>query len=261
MIQAYSLFEGSFSVDITKAFVPFDAEKDDPLSRKGSIFVHVHPFLIVGEDGLILCDTGLGFRNDKDELIIHENIRKLGFDPADVKYVLMSHLHKDHTGGMVDFKDGVARIAFPNAEYYVQQGEWENAFSGENSSYRTEIFDVIQRSGNLVLVEGDGIINSQIAYELNGAHTPCHQAFHIRTGGEHYFFGGDVLPEPEELFKNFIAKYDYDGRAARDLRIKYWEEGQVDKRVYLFYHSKSIAIGQAEEKADGTFRIKDVAIK
>lgn len=261
MIQAYSLFEGSFSVDITKAFVPFDAEKDDPLSRKGSIFVHVHPFLIVGEDGLILCDTGLGFRNDKDELIIHENIRKLGFDPADVKYVLMSHLHKDHTGGMVDFKDGVARIAFPNAEYYVQQGEWENAFSGENSSYRTEIFDVIQRSGNLVLVEGDGIINSQIAYELNGAHTPCHQTFHIRTGGEHYFFGGDVLPEPEELFKNFIAKYDYDGRAARDLRIKYWEEGQVDKRVYLFYHSKSIAIGQAEEKADGTFRIKDVAIK
>lgn len=261
MIQAYSLFEGSFSVDITKAFVPFDAKKDDPLSRKGSIFVHVHPFLIVGDDGLILCDTGLGFRNEKGELIIHENIRKLGFDPADVKYVLMSHLHKDHTGGMVDFKDGVARIAFPNAEYYVQQGEWEHAFSGENSSYKTEIFDVIQRSGNLVLLEGSGVINSQISYELNGAHTPFHQAFHIRTGGEHYFFAGDVLPEPEELFKNFIAKYDYDGRAARDLRIQYWEEGKLDKRVYLFYHSKSIAIGQAAEKADGTFRIDDVAIK
>lgn len=261
MIQAYSLFEGSFSVDITKAFVPFDAEKDDPLSRKGSIFVHVHPFLIVGEDGLILCDTGLGFRNENDELIIHENIRKLGFDPADVKYVLMSHLHKDHTGGMVDFKDGVARIAFPNAEYYVQQGEWENAFSGENSSYRTEIFDVIQRSGNLVLLDGDGVVNSQISYVLNGAHTPCHQAFHIRTAGAHYFFAGDVLPEPEELFKNFIAKYDYDGRAARDLRMQYWEEGKLDNRVYLFYHSKSIAIGQAEKKEDGTFRIKDVAIK
>ena len=54
MIQAYSLYEGSFSVDASKVFVPFDPAKDDPLSRKGSLFVHVHPFLIVAEDGLIL---------------------------------------------------------------------------------------------------------------------------------------------------------------------------------------------------------------
>ncbi|WP_437922282.1 MBL fold metallo-hydrolase [Sphingobacterium sp. LRF_L2] len=261
MIQAYSLYEGSFSVDASKEFVPFDAKKDDPLSRKGAIFVHVHPFLIVGDDGLILCDTGLGFRTDDGELLIHHNIRQLGFEPEDVKYVLMSHLHKDHTGGMVDFNNGVGRIAFPNAEYYVQRGEWEYAFSGDNPSYKTEIFDVIQRSGNLNLLDGDGQIDHQIAYEVNGAHTPFHQAFHIHVGGEHYFFGGDVLPEPEEIFKNFIAKYDYDGRLARDLRQKYWEEGRVDDWVYLFYHSKSIAIGKAEKKDDETYKISDVSIK
>lgn len=261
MVQAYSLYEGSFSVDASKAFVPFDAEKDDPLTRKGSIFVHVHPFLIVADDGLILCDTGLGFRAENGNLVIHENIRKLGYEPEDVKYVLMSHLHKDHTGGLVDFKDGVARVSFPNAEYFVQQGEWEQAYAGENSSYRTDIFDVIQRSGNLVLVEGDGQVNHQISYALNGGHTPNHQAFHIHTGGEHYFFGGDVLPEPEEIFKNFIAKYDYDGRRARDLRQQYWEEGRSAGWIYLFYHSKTIAIGQAEQKPDGGYKIIDVSVK
>lgn len=257
MIQAYSLFEGSFSVDASKKFVPFDPEKDDPKSRPASLFVHVHPFLIESSNGLILCDAGLGFRTDEDELLIHHNIRKLGFEPEDVKYVLMSHLHKDHTGGLVDFKDGVGRVAFPEAEYIIQRGEWENAYSTESASYRTEVFDVIQRSGNLTLVEGEGIVNNEIRYEINGGHTEYHQAFHIETGGEHFFFGGDVLPEPEELFKNFIAKYDFDGRASRDKRKEYWEQGAPEGWIYLFYHGKSLAMGLPKLKDDGTYMLGD----
>ena len=110
-------------------------------------------------------------------------------------------------------------------------------------------------------MDGDGQINEHISYEVNGGHTPYHQAFHIHVGGEHYFFGGDVLPEPEEIFRSFIAKYDYDGRVSRDLRKQYWEEGQAAGWVYLFYHSKSIAIGQGEQKEDGSYKIVDVAIK
>lgn len=257
MIQAYSLFEGSFSVDASKKFVPFDPEKDDPKSRPASLFVHVHPFLIESSNGLILCDAGLGFRTDEDELLIHQNIRKLGFEPEDVKYVLMSHLHKDHTGGLVDFKDGVGRVAFPEAEYIIQRGEWENAYSTESASYRTEVFDVIQRSGNLTLVEGEGIVNNEISFEINGGHTEYHQAFHIETGGEHFFFGGDVLPEPEELFKNFIAKYDFDGRASRDKRKEYWEQGAPEGWIYLFYHGKSLAMGLPKLKDDGTYMLVD----
>jgi len=209
MIQAHALFEGSFSVDITKKFVPFDPAVDDPKSRPGSLFVHVHPFLLETSAGLVLLDAGLGGRTADGELVIRHNIKKLGFDPNDVKYVLMSHLHKDHTGGMVDFNHGVGRVAFPEAEYIIQRGEWESAYSGESPSYRTEVFDVLQRSGNLTLVEGDGMVTNEIRYELNGGHTEFHQAFHIETGAEHYFFGGDVLPEPEELFKNFIALPEY----------------------------------------------------
>jgi len=259
MIQAYSLFEGSFSVDATKKFIPFDPLKDDPKSRPASLFVHVHPFLIQTSYGLILCDTGLGNRTEDDELLIHSNIKKLGFDPQDVKYVLMSHLHKDHTGGMVDFKDGSARVAFPEAEYIIQRGEWEDAFSSDSPSYRTEIFDVLQRSGNLVLVEGEGKVNNEISYALNGGHTEFHQAFHIEVGGEHFFFGGDVLPEPEELFKNFIAKYDFDGRSARDSRIKYWEEGAPQGWIYLFYHAKTIAIGRPQVNENGKYIIVDAS--
>ncbi len=255
MARAHSLFEGSYSVDKSKQFIPFDPKKDDPKDRPGSLFIHVHPFLIETAKGLIVLDTGLGLRNEKGDLVIHENIKKLGFSIDDVQYVLMSHLHKDHASGMVDIKDGVKRLAFPNAEYVIQEKEWEAAYSSESPSYRTEVFDVLQRSGNILFVNGDGQLTPEIKYEISGGHSEFHQVFHLEIEGEHFFFGGDELPEPEEIFRSFIAKYDYDGKKARDLRAQYWAEGAPAGWVFLFYHSKNIAVGRPEQREDGTYKI------
>ncbi|WP_293883705.1 MULTISPECIES: MBL fold metallo-hydrolase [unclassified Sphingobacterium] len=261
MVQAYSLYEGSFSVDKSRKFVPFDPSLDDPQDRPGAMFIDVHPFLIQTNAGLVLCDTGLGYTDKNGRLQLYDNLHKLGYRPDDVKYVLMSHLHKDHAGGMVTFESGTGRTAFPEAEYIVQRGEWEDAYSGISTSYRTEIFDVIQRSGNLVLVEGEGKINDEISYALNGGHTAHHQAFHIQTDDQHYFFGGDVLPEPEEIFHNYVAKYDFDGRRSKALRQAYWAEGAPAGWVFLFYHSKNITIGRSQLREDGTYRLIDAALR
>ncbi|MFZ4261933.1 MBL fold metallo-hydrolase [Sphingobacterium sp. HJSM2_6] len=255
MARAYSLFEGSYSVDSSKQFIPFDPAMDDPKDRPGSLFIQVHPFLIETKNGLIVIDTGLGQRTVDDELVIHANIKKLGFAIDDVRYVLMSHLHKDHANGMVDVKDGVKRLAFPNAEYVIQEQEWEYAYSTESSSYKTDVFDVLQRSGNILFVKGDGQLNDEISFELSSGHSKFHQVFHIKTEGKHYFFGGDELPEPEEIFRSFIAKYDFDGRRARDLRAAYWAEGASAGWLYLFYHSKNITVGKPALKEDGQYKL------
>lgn len=256
-MHAHSLYEGSFSVDTTKKFIPFDPALHDRKDRPGSLFIHVHPFLIESANGLILLDTGLGFTNDDGGLLLHDNLRKKGFEPDDVRYVLQSHLHKDHASGMVTDQDGSVRLAFSEAEYVIQRGEWEDAYSGKSDSYRTEIFDVLQRSGNLLLVEGDGIVNNEIRYEQSGGHTEHHQVFHIETGGEHFFFGGDEAPEPEQFFRSFAAKYDFDGRKAMELRAQYWEQGAPEGWIFLFYHSTNIAVGRPERRADGSYKIVD----
>jgi Zn-dependent hydrolases, including glyoxylases len=258
-MQAHSLFEGSFSVDSSKKFIPFDASKDSKKDRPGSLFIHIHPFLIESASGLLLLDTGIGHTMSDGTLQLHHNIRKAGFHPGDVRYVLMSHLHKDHASGMVVEQDGQLRLAFPDAEYVVQRGEWEDAYSGKSDSYKTEVFDVLQRSGNLVLVEGDGALNNEISYEVSGGHTPHHQVFHINTGGEHFFFGGDEAPEPEQFFRQFAAKYDYDGRRSMALRQQYFEQGCAEGWVFLMYHSTNIAIGRPEAKESGGYRLADAA--
>ena len=52
--------------------------------------------LIETSDGLILLDGGL----PQSAALIDTNIRALGFDPLDIKAILVSHAHFDHAGGV-----------------------------------------------------------------------------------------------------------------------------------------------------------------
>lgn len=238
-IQVFTLNEGSYSVDITKKFIPFDPQKDNPKDRPASLFIHVQPFLVKLNDTLILLDTGLGYSDENGNLHLHENIKKAGFNPDDVDLVLMSHLHFDHSGGMVHDVDGKLELSFPHATYVMQQGEWETAFSSKSSSYKSHIFEYLQRNAQIKLIEGSGKLTDEISFELTGAHCPYHQVFLINDGKDKVFFGGDVLPEPEELLRKFIAKYDFDGRKAMELRDEFGKKAAAENWKCLFYHSKS----------------------
>lgn len=238
-LQVYTLHEGSYSVDITKKFIPFNPAIDSPKDRPASLFIHVQPFLVKLNNSLILFDTGLGYSNEEGKLYLHENIKKAGFNPEDVELVLMSHLHFDHSGGMVHDFNGKMELSFPNATYVIQRGEWETAFSSSSSSYHTEIFEFLQRNAQIKFIEGSDKLTQEISYELTGAHCPYHQVFLIHDGEDKVFFGGDVLPEPEELIRKFIAKYDFDGRKAMELRDEFGKRAAAENWKCLFYHSKS----------------------
>ncbi|MBC8985978.1 MBL fold metallo-hydrolase [Pedobacter sp. N36a] len=253
-MQVFTLFEGTYSVDATKKFLPFNPAVDQPKDRPASLFINVQPFLVKMEDQLILLDTGLGYSNENGQLILHENIKKAGFNPEDVTLVLMSHLHFDHSGGMIHHVGDKMELSFPNAVYVIQRGEWEGAFTNPSSSYHTEIFEFLQRNAQLVFIEGSGQFTAEISYELTGAHTPFHQTFLLDDGTDKVFFGGDVLPDPEELLRKFIAKYDFDGRKAMELREIFGEKAAAENWNCLFYHGKSRALGFVT-LTDGQFKI------
>ena len=253
-MKALALYEGSYSVDSSKKFIPFDPAIHQFKDRPASLFIYVQPFLVKTKNDLIILDTGLGFQNDRGELLIHENIRMAGYDPDDVSLVLMSHLHFDHSGGMIDTNDGQVSLSFPNAEYVIQRGEWEAAYSKPSKSYKTEIFDFLQRSGSVHFVEGSGKFNNEVSYELTGGHCENHQVFLIREDNETVFFGGDILPEPEQLLSKAMAKYDFDGRRSMELRQEYGKRAAEENWQCLFYHAKSKAIARIAFE-NQTFRI------
>ena len=98
--------------------------------------------VIEREDELVLFDTGIGTRIAEDfrplphrgnwffsKAVMHTDFEPgrdalvnqlpaAGFNPADVKYAIISHLHWDHAGGMRDF---------PGARFIVNRYEWDEA--------------------------------------------------------------------------------------------------------------------------------------
>jgi glyoxylase-like metal-dependent hydrolase (beta-lactamase superfamily II) len=233
------LSEGAFTIDKTKVFVPFNVDKDNLQERPlGSLLVEVQPFCIVTKKDVLLIDTGLGFSNRDGVLQIHQNLVDNGIDPLSITKVLLSHLHKDHSGG-VSKEDkilGHTFLSFPQATYYVNKDEFNYATEKGSPSFTPAEFQILGAADNVIFTEGNGRIDEYITYEVCGAHSPFHQTFMIEEDGEKVFFGGDVAPQLQQMKSRFIAKYDYDGKLCMEFRQKWWEQGQLENWTFLFYH-------------------------
>ncbi len=238
------LSEGSFTIDKTKLFIPFDEEKENLQERTaGSLLVEIQPFVVITSKDILLLDTGLGFvqKNSFGEengtLQLHQNLMDAGINPSEVTKVLLSHLHKDHAGGIGYEREGLgARLSLPSATYYVQQTELAFAFEKGFPSFITEELECLKNNDRVVLLKGDGMIDDYIEYKITAAHSPQHQVFWIKEEGEIIFFGGDDAPQLHQMKHRFVAKYDFDGKKAMELRREWWEKGKEEKWTFLFYH-------------------------
>ncbi|MCP4602540.1 MAG: MBL fold metallo-hydrolase [Proteobacteria bacterium] len=144
--------------------------------------------------------------NDSCDPIVYQ-IKELGFSPEDVKYVIISHMHWDHAGGMKDF---------PNAKFFVSKKEWEaaNAPDSHKHVYIREQFDnlgldvepVTTDPGKPILefpasldILGDG---SLILVDLPGHTTGSSGLLVTLPTGRRFLLIGDSAYFPEGYEKN-----------------------------------------------------------
>jgi glyoxylase-like metal-dependent hydrolase (beta-lactamase superfamily II) len=150
----------------------------------------------------------------------------------------MSHLHKDHSGGVgIENERGVSdKLSFPSAKYYIQRQELEFALNDTTASYVKEDLECLRNSPNVVLLDGNGEINNYISYELTSAHSKFHQVFWVKENEETIFFGGDDAPQYGQMKSKYVAKYDYNGKKCMELRQEWWKKGTEEHWTFLFYH-------------------------
>lgn len=234
------LSEGSFTIDHTKEFVPFNKNSDNLQQRPvGSLLVEIQPFVVETRNERMLIDSGLGFCNEKNILQIHENMIANDIDPLSITKVLMSHLHKDHSGGLLKYDEWQKTYvpAFPQAIHYIHKNELKLALQPDNPSYVQKKMELIDSKLQLhLLEEQQGTIEGFIKYEVTGAHSPHHMVFHIQTEKGLLFFGGDDAPQIQQMKSRFVAKYDFDGKKSMELRKQWWEQAQQKHWTFLFYH-------------------------
>ncbi len=239
MAQIIPLSEGVYTIGHDKIFVPFDPERDELNDRpKGSLLVEVQPFLVKTDKDLILLDAGLGFLDPETGIpVIHQLLRKQGFEPRQITKVLLSHLHKDHAGGVTFTKDGATHLMFPDADYYIYREEADFALKTGMPSYDPAEIEPLLSSGRVKWLEGaEGTIDDYIHFEHSGGHCPYHIVYLIKDGDQRIFFGGDEAPQLKQMKIKYVAKYDFDGKRASELREQYAARGREEGWEFLFYH-------------------------
>jgi glyoxylase-like metal-dependent hydrolase (beta-lactamase superfamily II) len=111
------------------------------------------------------------------------HLERLDIDPGRVRYVVVSHLHFDHAGGLREL---------PNATVVVQRREWEAGFEPEASArygLRKRYFDLGHRV-ELVDGERDLFGDGSVTCIPSHGHTPGHQSLRVRSGqGDHLLVG------------------------------------------------------------------------
>jgi N-acyl homoserine lactone hydrolase len=133
-------------------------------------------------------------------------LAEVGYAPADITYLALSHCHWDHTANANDFA---------GATWLVRQQERDAMFAQPPAFARCltpETFSALQKSKTLILkddeydVFGDGTVILKSA----PGHTPGHQVLFLKlpkTGP--IVLSGDLYHYPEERAQHQVPKTDF----------------------------------------------------
>lgn len=192
-INVHVLHTGSVIVDEA---LPFNYKYNPPLawtglfrSKKKQLRLPVSVYLIEHPKGLVLIDTGwheinrtkpiknLAFQYPINKSVlpkgstVHEQIEALGYQPTDIDYVMLSHLHCDHA-------DGLAHVADAK-NILVSELEW-NAANNDKIHYLPHQWDNINIQTYPLTDNGIGPTGKSFDLFGDGTlefiHTPGHSA-------------------------------------------------------------------------------------
>src|SRR5213082_994568 len=221
--------------------------------------------LIEHDDGLVLVDTGLGNKEDakfKDiygvanegkggRTCLEDALAEVGHAPADVRWVIDTHLHFDHAGGNT-YRDPSGRVtlSFPKARYVVQRGELEFArHTNERTaaSYLPPNFESVP----FTLIDGEAQPLPGIRCLPTPGHVPFHQSVLIESAGERVCFLADLVPTAAHLPLPWIMGYDLEPLVTLESKRRLYQRAEAEGWLLFFEHDATVIAGRLGREGKG----------
>jgi glyoxylase-like metal-dependent hydrolase (beta-lactamase superfamily II) len=200
----------------------------------------VHAFLVVTDDGVVLVDTGL----PRHSGYFQRALREAGKTIGDVRTILLTHWHADHTGNAADLqRRSGARVVAHTLD--------ASLISGGRPIATNTLAKVMARvTGDLEPVPVDEELTADGAFSVPGftaihtpGHTPGHVSFLLDRAGGILFTGdaaagrgGRVRPTPKMMTDDQAQARASVDRLAR-----------LDFDIAVFGHGPAVR-GRAVEK-------------
>ncbi len=271
--EIYPVSDGRFRLDGGAMFgvVPKVLwEKCCPADESNRISLSLTALLIRANGKNILVDTGLGPKEDEKfqrmfaverAPTILESLKRLGLGQEDIHLVINTHLHFDHAGGNTMQENGSVRPTFPNAKYFIQHGEYEDAARANErtkASYRRDNSTPIAHLNQWEFLQGDTELLPGITAVVTAGHTRFHQAVKIESEGQTAFYLGDLIPTVSHLPLPYIMGYDL--FPLQTLETKRWvlDRAFEERWLLLFEHDPSVQGGYVRRDEEGKYFLHEV---
>ncbi|MDH0867334.1 MBL fold metallo-hydrolase [Mitsuaria sp. GD03876] len=187
----------------------------------------INAFLVKAGNRLVMIDAGTGELYGPKLDKLSASLKAAGTSPEQITDILVTHIHTDHTGGLMDG----SRMVFPNATLHLEQKEVDFWLSAEQRAKAPEglkvYFDQAVAkvkpyvdAGKVKTFHGETALFPGIRSWPTPGHTPGHTSYVLESKGEKLVFLGDLvhvadvqLPHPE-----VTVVFDVDPKAAMAMR-------------------------------------------
>ncbi|MEO8612730.1 MAG: N-acyl homoserine lactonase family protein [Chloroflexota bacterium] len=225
-------------------------------------FLPINVWVIEHPEGLIVVDSGETWRtsqpgyfprwhpffqlcnqmNVKPEDEIGPQMKKMGLSPDDVRWVVMTHLHTDHAGGLAHFPK--AEILVSRGEYAATSGfmgrvngylrnRWPSWFAPKLVDFGTEKLgefpaQTLTKAGDVSIIATHG-------------HSPGHMSVIVQEDDKSIFLAGDTSYTESTMLAQAVDGVSPDESIARTTLGRILRYTQNTPTVYLPSHDPDSA--------------------
>ena len=201
--------------------------------QSNPVELSVNAYLIKNGDQLILIDAGTAGNYGPTLGHLTESLAHAGYKPEQINVVLVTHIHIDHIGGLMDGD----KMVFPNATIYISKPEANFWLSPESEAKAPESLKAYfaqaeasvgpyLKAGKVKTFTYGSELFPGITPMATPGHTPGHTSYLLESKNQRLMFLGDVLHIAAVQFADpsVTIVYDVDQAAAAIQRKKLFAE-------------------------------------
>ncbi|MET7749189.1 MBL fold metallo-hydrolase [Micromonospora sp. NPDC005367] len=184
---------------------------DAHLEEDGDPYTAVIAFLVEEDGRHVLVDAGSGTTLGPNTGHLLDSLSAAGVTPDDIEHILITHLHPDHSGGLVTadgdvvYPRATVHVASDDVEYWLDPDRTTRAEGVQREIHQAAAASLApyRRAGRLDAFDTTRVLPGVRAHHQHG-HTAGHTGYLFGEGAETVLFWGDIvhshsvqLPHPQ----------------------------------------------------------------
>jgi glyoxylase-like metal-dependent hydrolase (beta-lactamase superfamily II) len=259
-----ALSDGTVPINLHQLLRGVTPERVDQLLERSYLTnpleASINAFLIEMNSRRILVDTGAG------ELFgpgnggrLPQALRAAGVEPEEINDILITHVHTDHSGGLVVG----GKLVFPNATLHVGKPEVDFFLDKTNAAktgYNKRYFDEAEATlklyvdaGRVKTFDSQSEVLPGIVGELHPGHTPGSAFYRLTSRGESLVFIGDIIHAGAVQFPapKITITFDQNPDKAREVRLRAFDRFAAQGTLIAAPHLPFPGVGHIRAEGAG----------